>query len=192
MKQFLLYRYLLLIILSFVLCPSIYGQNTEVPNSGQREIVTPIKFKTSKERDLNLKKRLFLLNKAIEYLTIPEIHTLELEGLENVNTKELVCVKNQTRIYLIDSYDWDLNEQLPIIPKCSVIKALLKNKDNVTDEEWKLLKYMEFYSGNYTDNIKYIINSQEFEVDKNLTKVIEYKFEYNAQGELFLSNTSIE
>ncbi len=188
-------KILLIIFLVYLtICSNLLiAQNTETIDSLSLSIVTPIKFKTNKKDDAKLDAHLQFMNTLISIMCNPKVNPIEYKDLKSDSTDLIELTKNQTFISIKNSYTWNIDEEVPQIPKTSVIKSLLKNKDKISNDEWKVLRFMEFYTDMFNYRlIESFVNTQEIIVNNQNEYKISYLLKFNEHGKLLIENKNVE
>lgn len=145
---------------------------------------------TTKKYDQRVKSKLKLNKRITDIICHPLINNLEFDGFK-LDSVELL--KSEVSIFLKNSFNWNVEAELPFIPRSSVIKALLKRIDHLTEDEWKILKYMEFYSQIADEKyIEKFICNQLISVNRQDRYLVAYVLQYNADGQLKVVDQSIE
>ncbi|WP_153638055.1 hypothetical protein [Prolixibacter sp. NT017] len=151
------------------------GQNAK-PIEGKNALV----FKDYKhDRDLSV--FLELNSQMISIRCNPKINANIIDSL-NSKTTQIVDSSNvriyfksdSTWIHLKNSYSWNIHNELPKVPKKSLIRYIFKNQEKLTEEEKKILRYMIFYSNRNYEDIDKFSYYQNYEVE---SKLFQFRFD---------------
>nr|WP_319401654.1 hypothetical protein [uncultured Carboxylicivirga sp.] len=189
------YQILLIAILIITTNRIVAQDSTSVDTLGHT-IISPIKFFTNEENDMKLIQKLRIYEGSISLMCNPKINMIEYKDFKTDSTDNITLISKETYIFLKYSYNWDLKGELPKVPKPAVIKTLFKRKDKITEEEWKILKYMEYY---YLKNPKLkplivdkFVQTQEVEVNGLERFKVEYELRHNNEGDFVLTSKNVE
>lgn len=184
-------------ILSLVLlvnwCTNVFAQDKFVSDTLARRFASSLRFSGSKRSEVQLKSELLSIRMQINIMCHPRLNTfkdgdIKFDSIDNIN-----LIKEELWIDLKYSYSWNLEGEFPPRPKASFVKKLLKRKDDLTDEEWKLLKYVEFYNpplcSDLIDKFRY---SQVVQVNKLDRYKVFYEINYNEKGQLQIASKHVE
>ncbi|GET23326.1 hypothetical protein CLV93_103198 [Prolixibacter denitrificans] len=146
-----------------------FGQNTTSIQKKQALVFTDHKH------DRELKIFLDINRQIISMSCNPKINENLIDSL-NSKTSQIIDSSNvhiylksdSTWIYLKNSYSWNIHNELPKVPKTSVIKYIFKNQEKLTEKEKKLLHYMIFYSNRNYEDIDKFTYYQNYEVESRL------------------------
>ncbi len=173
-------------------CSTIFAQDPVIiePTDRIPEIRT---LTTIKRVDHKLNIILHMYKCLIEMRCHPKMNTIGYEDFAIDSTDNISVTKSEVIIYIKNSFCWNIDSGLPKIPKASVIKSLLKRKEKITTEEWKILKYMEFYGQGsdkkYVDKFEYY---QEIEVNHKDKYNVQYELKYDCNEELKIVSKNIK
>ncbi len=169
-----------------------FGQNFEKRESSN-QYPEKLIFATNKKNDEILKSKLLFNKRLVEFICHPRINSLKCGDFVYDSTDNIAINKSEVVLCLKNSFCWNVEGELPKVPKASVIKILLKKKEKITDEEWKILKYMGFYSENY--EAKYVDKYecyQELEVNYRDKYKVYYDIVYDCNEKLKVVGNNIE
>ncbi|TLX74584.1 hypothetical protein E9993_11720 [Labilibacter sediminis] len=183
---------LIFIILFVAFGGQLMGQSKEGNELICRTIVPPIKLSISKKEYTRLKQWLRINGMCIDMLCNPIVQSCDYCNFKCDSTSQVELLERYTTIAVECSYSWNIDEYLPVVPKTKVIKALLKSKAKKTDEEWKILKYMEFYSGDYCEQVSSFVHNQKVKINGKRIFLVKYIFEFNEECKLTLVDKSIK
>ena len=150
-------------------------------------------FATNKKNDKILKSKLLLNKRFVEFICHPRINSLKCGDFVCDSTDIITINKSEVVLCLKNSFCWNVEGELPKIPKASVIKSLLKNIEKITDQEWKILRYIEFYTESYEE--KYVDKYecyQEIEVNHRDKYKVHYEIVYDCNDKLKVVSNNIK
>lgn len=183
----------IIVCICFSFCINLtFGQDFEKTDSSN-QYPEKINFATNKKNDEMLKSKLLLNKRLVELICHPRINSLKCGDFVCDSTDNIAINKSEVVLCLKNSFCWNVEGELPKIPKASVIKSLLKKKEKITDEEWKILNYIGFYTASY--EVKYVDKYdcyQELEVNQKDKYEIHYEIVYDCDDKLKVVSKNIE
>ncbi len=183
-----------LILLTFLLycSTSIYAQDSvflEPKNRDQLKIA----LTRNKKVEQNINSTIRLNKRFINLICNPEINKIEYGEFVSDSTDNIILNKSEVIICLRNSYCWNIDSGLPQIPRKIARKALLKRQEKLTDEDWKILYYEQFYSVGYKVELidKYEC-IQEIQINYKDRYIIHFEFKYDCNNKLSIVNKNTE
>lgn len=185
-------KLIILLYLLFCNISLIFAQNSvfiEPKNRSQLKIA----LIRNRKVEQNINSTLRLYKRFINLICNPEINTIKYGEFVSDSTDNIILSKSEIIICLRNSFCWNIDSGLPKIPRKIARKALLKRQEKLTDEEWKILYYEQFYSVGYEAELidKYEC-IQEIQINYKDKYIIHYEFKYDCNNKLSIVNKNTE
>ncbi len=171
-------RIIYILILLFTTAYTSHGQQVK-----KEEIEIKLKFLKRKDYQ-NITSLLNLTSQLIEVHSHPKI-----QFEKQCNKLNECLMKDSIIITLISGVSWNIKQKPPHVPNKIILKYLF-NRKKLTNEEWYLFNYLEYYYNShlrkqftekYTRYVYYYKNNE-------LTNRIIYEYRYDNDGDLKLTN----